>query len=221
MNKRARNLGSHSPPLNSKKPKDASRKRARVVGSNGRGFAERIRKGMEERVDGSMDGRVSESMDEEVDESVDKPEIFTISDSSDEEVSRNVHQGKGGSRSDISLSGPSPIGESGAKNSSPLGHKSAERDLGAKNLAAEYDPGRPDFENEAELEQTTGSQSGEETREGGSCAMQCLAVAEKDSDLQLEEVRKRINQDTIQERELLRKLIDIRLAMGILEDSGL
>jgi hypothetical protein len=215
MNKRARNGGSRSPSLDSKEQKDAPRKRARVVRPNGTGFAQRIREGMGERVD----ERVKDSMDE----SVDKPEIFTISDSdlSDEEVSRNVHQGKGDSRSDISLLEPSPIGESGAKNSSPLGHKSAERDLGAKNLAAEYDPGRPDFENEAELEQTTGSQSGEETREGGSCAMQCLAVAEKDSDLQLEEVRKRINQDTIQERELLRKLIDIRLAMGILEDSGL
>jgi hypothetical protein len=215
MNKRARNGGSRSPSLNSKEQKDAPRKRARVVRPNGTGFARRIREGMGERVD--------ERVKDSIDERVDKPEIFTISDSdlSDEEVSRNVHQGKGDSRIDISLLEPSPIGESGAKNSSPLGHKSAERDLGAKNLAAEYDPGRPDFENEAELEQTTGSQSGEETREGGSCAMQCLAVAEKDSNLQLEEVRKRINQDTIQERELLRKLIDIRLAMGILEDSGL
>jgi hypothetical protein len=91
----------------------------------------------------------------------------------------------------------------------------------AKNLAKEYDPGIPDFGSEAELEQTTGSQYGEETREGGSCAMQCLAVAEKDFNLQLEEVRKRINQDTIQARELSGKLIDIRLAMGKLEDSGL
>jgi hypothetical protein len=220
MNKRARNLGSHSPPLNSKKPKDASRKRARVVGSNGRGFAERIRKGMEERVNGSMDGRVSESMDEEVDESVDKPEIFTISDSSDEEVSRNVHQGKGGSRSDISLSGLSPIGESGAKNSSPLGHKSAERDLGAKNLAAEYDPGRPDFENEAELEQTTGSQAGEETREGGSCAMHCLAAKEKALKSEQKEVIKRMDQDKINELKLTADLINIRRSMGVLHDSG-
>jgi hypothetical protein len=221
MNKRARSPGSHSPPLRSKKPKDAPQKRARVVGSNGSGFAQRIRRGMKERVNGSMDERVSESMDEEVDESVDKPEIFTISDSSDEEVSKNVHQGKGDSRSDISFLRSSPIGESGAENSSPLGHKLAGRDLGAKDLADEYDPGSPDFGSEAELEQTTGSHSGEETREGGSHAIQYLSVAEKELNLKLEEIRKRINQDTIQERELTGKLIDIRLAMGILEDSDL
>jgi hypothetical protein len=214
MNKRARNGGSRSPSLNSKEQKDAPRKRARVVRPNGTGFARRIREGMGERVD--------ERVDDSMGESVDKPEIFTISDSdlSDEEVSRNVHQGKGDSRSDISLLEPSPIGESGAKNSSPLGHKSAERDLGAKNLAAEYDPGRPDFENEAELEQTTGSQAGEETREGGSCAMHCLAAKEKALKSEQKEVIKRMDQDKINELKLTADLINIRRSMGVLHDSG-
>jgi hypothetical protein len=214
MNKRARNGGSRSPSLNPKEQKDAPRKRARVVRPNGTGFARRIREGMGERVD----ERVKDSMDE----SVDKPEIFTISDSdlSDEEVSRNVHQGEGDSQIDISLLEPSPIGESGAKNSSPLGHKSAERDLGAKNLAAEYDPGRPDFENEAELEQTTGSQAGEETREGESCAMQCLAAKEKALKSEQKEVIKRMDQDKINELKLTADLINIRRSMGVLHDSG-
>jgi hypothetical protein len=214
MNKRARNGGSRSPSLNSKEQKDAPRKRARVVRPNGTGFTQRIREGMGERVD--------ERVDDSMGESVDKPEIFTISDSdlSDEEVSRNVHQGKGDSRSDISLLEPSPIGESGAKNSSPLGHKSAERDLGAKNLAAEYDPGRPDFENEAELEQTTGSQAGEETREGGSCAMHCLAAKEKALKSEQKEVIKRMDQDKINELKLTADLINIRRSMGVLHDSG-
>jgi hypothetical protein len=141
-----------------------------------------------------------------------KPRPTVILDSSDEEVP--------GSRRTISSITSSPISESDTNNPSPLGHKSAEMNPEAKNLAKEYDPGRPDFGSEAELEQTTGSQSGEETREGGNCAIQCLAVAEKDSNLQLEEVRKRINQDTSRERDLLGKLADIRLAMGILEGAG-
>jgi hypothetical protein len=219
MSKRKRDLGSHSPSLTLGKPKDALRKRPRVVSSDGRGFAQRIKRGMKERVNESMDESMDDSMDEEVDESKDKIEILTISDSSDEEIPGS--HGKGDSWGDISSLRSSPTGESGTNNPSPLGHKSAEINPEASNLAAEYDPGRPDFESEAELEQTTGSQSGEKTREGGSCAMQCLAAAEKDFNLKLEEVTKRINQDRIQERELKRDLIDVRLAMGKLEDSGL
>jgi hypothetical protein len=221
MSKRIRSPGSHSPSLNPEKTKDAPRKRARMAGSNGKSFAQRMKEGMKKGMNESEDERSNESMNKRVNDSMDKIEIFTISGSSDDDVPGRVRQRKHDSPSDVSSLRSLPIGQSGTNNSSPLGHKSAEMNLEAKNLTEEYDPGSPDFESEPEFEQTTGSHSGEETREGGSFAMQYLRAAKKSLKRELKEVTERMNQDRIQERELTEDLIGIRQSMKAVEDTGL
>jgi hypothetical protein len=198
MSKRTRSPHRHLPSQNSGKPEDAPRKRARMVGSNGRSFAQRI--------------------------TGTRPTTISDSDSSDGYVSESIHKGQDKSQSNISPLISPHISVSGTNSPSPLSHKSTERDLGAEGLAKEYDPGNPYSESEAEPKQSTASHSGKETSAGGSYGMRFLAAAEKELDsikLEHEEVTKMIEQGEIKRRKLAEEMTGIGKVMGAVREFGL
>lgn len=196
MSKRARSPGGYSSSENHGKLRDTPLKRARMAGRNGKTFAQRMN----------------------------KTTPIIIPNSSDEYDSERIHQGKGIIKSGISSLKSPHTSESGTNNSSPLSHKPTERDLGAKGLADEYDPGNPYSESGAGPEQLTASHPEKKTSGEGSYAIRCLAAAEKELDrikLEYEEVTKMIEQGEIKRRKLAEEMTGIGKVMGAVREFGL